>query len=54
MITDNLREDGHKGPSFSRRTFAKAAGVSVAALAIGASGPSLAWFTGRDVKEKLL
>ncbi len=54
MTTDNLREGGHKGPSFSRRTFAKAAGVSAAALAIGASGPSLAWFTGRDVKEKLL
>lgn len=38
MTTDNLREGGHAGPSFSRRTFAKAAGVSAAALAIGASG----------------
>lgn len=54
MTTDNLREGGHKGPSFSRRTFAKAAGVSAAALAIGASGASLAWFTGRDVKENKL
>lgn len=33
---------------------AKAAGVSAAALAIGASGASLAWFTGRDVKENKL
>lgn len=41
MTTDNLREDGHKGPSFSRRTFAKAAGVSAAALAIGTSGKSI-------------
>lgn len=54
MTTDNLREGGHAGPSFSRRTFAKAAGVSAAALAIGASGASLAWFTGRDVKENKL
>lgn len=54
MTTDNLREGGHRGPSFSRRTFAKAAGVSAAALAIGASGASLAWFTGRDVKENKL
>ncbi len=54
MTTDNLREGGHKGPSFSRRTFAKAAGVSAAALAIGASGASLAWFTGRDAKENKL
>lgn len=54
MTTDNLREGGHKGPSFSRRTFAKAAGVSAAALAIGATGASLAWFTGRDVKENKL
>lgn len=51
MTADNLREGGHRGPSFSRRTFAKAAGVSAAALAIGASGASLAWFSGRDVKE---
>lgn len=54
MTTDNLREGGHKGPSFTRRTFAKAAGVSAAALAIGASGASLAWFTGRDTKENKL
>lgn len=54
MATDNLCEGGHAGPSFSRRTFAKAAGVSAAALAIGASGASLAWFTGRDVKENKL
>lgn len=53
MKTDNSRGDGHKSPALTRRSFAKAAGVSAAALAIGGTG-AFAWFTGRDVVENKL
>lgn len=51
-IDDALKQEEQEHPAraaMSRRTFAKVAGVSAAALAIGGSW-ALAWFTGRDTK----
>lgn len=51
-IDDALKLEEQEHPAraaMSRRTFAKVAGVSAAALAIGGTG-ALAWFTGRDAK----